>query len=51
MNDKEYQVFLETKLRNLKRKYSRVKEHPDLTDTALELHREIETIEDYLAMT
>lgn len=51
MDKQEKIVFLETRLRNLKRKYSRVKEHPDLTDTALELHREIETIEDYLAMT
>ena len=51
MNQEQEKVFLETKLRNLKRKYSRVIQHPDLTDTALELHREIENIENQLAMT
>ena len=45
MSDKEYKVFLETKLRNLKRKYAKLLQHAELTDDALEIGREIKEIE------
>ena len=37
MTDKERQVFLKTKLRNLKRKYAKVRQHADLGEEAIEL--------------
>lgn len=45
MSPQEKRVFLKTKLRNLKRKYAKVKEHPDLTETAIDLKAEIDSIE------
>ena len=45
MTDKERQLFLKTKLRNLKRKYARVIQHADLTEQAIELKAEIDGIE------
>jgi hypothetical protein len=36
---------METKLRNLKRKYSKVIQHADLTDMAIELKAEIDGLE------
>ena len=45
MTDKERQLFLRTKLRNLKRKYAKIKEHPDLGEEAIELKSEIDGIE------
>lgn len=45
MTDKERQVFLKAKLRNLKRKYSKVIQHSDLTEQAIELKAEIDGIE------
>ena len=41
----EKKAFLTVKLRNLKRKYARVKEVPSLTETAIELKSEIDAIE------
>ena len=45
MTDKERQVFLKTKLRNLKRQYAKVSAHGDLTEYAIELKAEIDGIE------
>lgn len=50
LSDKENKVLMETRLRNLKRKQSRIINHPDLTQTALELQKEIDNIENQLAM-
>ena len=44
MTDKEREVFLKTKLRNLKRKYAKVTQHPDLGEEAIELKSEIDGI-------
>ena len=45
MTDKEYRVYLETRLRNLKRKYSRLIQHSDLTDATKQTQKEIQEIE------
>ena len=45
MNDKEHKIFLETKLRNLKRKYAKLSQHADLGEDAIELKAEIDGIE------
>ena len=45
MNDKERKTLLKTRLRNLKRKFARIKEHSDLTEQAIELKSEIDAIE------
>ena len=45
LTEKEQRVLKETQLRNLKRKYSKVIQHADLTDMALELKSEINTLE------
>ena len=45
MTDKERQVFLKTKLRNLKRKYAKVRQHADLGEEAIELKSQIDGIE------
>ena len=45
MTDKEREVFLKTKLRNLKREYAKVIQHPDLTEHAIDLKAEIDGIE------
>ena len=41
----EKKAYLKVKLRNLKRKYARIKEVPSLTETAIELKSEIDAIE------
>ena len=41
----ERKAYLQVRLRNLKRKYARVKEVPSLTETAIELKCEIDSIE------
>ena len=41
----ERKTYLKVKLRNLKRKYARIKEVPSLTETAIELKSEIDAIE------
>ena len=45
MTDKERTVFLKTKLRNLKRKYSKMIKHSDLVEECIELKSEIDGIE------
>ena len=44
LTEKEHKVLMETRLRNLERKYSRVIQHADLTDIAKEIKTEINTI-------
>ena len=41
----EKKTYLKVKLRNLKRKYARIKEHADLAEDAIELKCEIDSIE------
>ncbi len=41
----EKKVYLETRLRNLKRKYSKVIQHADFAEEAIELKAEIDGIE------
>lgn len=45
LTPKEERVLKETRLRNLKRKYAKITQHPDLTEEAIELKADI----DYLA--
>ena len=45
MEDRERKVLLETKLRNLKRKYARIVQHSSLVQEALELKKEIDEID------
>ena len=44
-------VYLQTKLRNLKRKYSKLIQNADLAEEAIELKADIDQIERELAMT
>lgn len=44
MDDREYRVYQQTRLRNLKRKYAKVVQHADLTEMAIELKAEIDSI-------
>ena len=41
----EKKAYLQVRLRNLKRRYARVKEHADLGEEAIELKAEIDNIE------
>ena len=50
MNEIETRTFLSTKLRNLKRKQSKLAQHADLSDEYSEIGREIKFIEDKLSM-
>lgn len=45
MEVKERKVLLEVKLRNLKRKYSKLVQHSSLVQEALEIKKEIDEIE------
>lgn len=45
MNNKEHRIYLQTKLRNLKRKYSKIVRHADLGEEAIELKADIDSIE------
>jgi hypothetical protein len=45
MDDRERKTYLETKLRNLKRKYAKVVQHSDLIEETIELKAEIDAIE------
>lgn len=45
MNNKETIVFKQTKLRNLKRKYAKLTQHPDLLDETVTLKTEIDNLE------
>lgn len=41
----EKKAYLQVRLRNLKRRYARIKEHADLGEEAIELKAEIDNIE------
>lgn len=45
MNNKEHRIYLQTKLRNLKRRYAKINQHPDLAEEAIELKADIDSIE------
>jgi hypothetical protein len=47
----EQKVYMETRLRNLKRKYSKLIQNADLAEEAIELKADIDQIERELAMT
>jgi hypothetical protein len=50
--DKERKVLLETRLRNIKRKHSKLMQYPEMLDECIELDKEIKSIEQQLsAMT
>ncbi len=44
MSPREEKVYLETKKRNLKRKLSRLAQHPELIDEYLETKKELNNI-------
>jgi len=44
MNEKQTRVFKETRLRNFQRHYTKLTQHPELTNTALTVKKEIETL-------
>ena len=48
--EKEQRTLKKTRLRNLKRKYARVRQHPDLGEQAIELKAEIDGLERELTM-
>ena len=45
MNEKETIVYKKTKLRNLKRKYAKMRKHADLIQECIELKSEIDGLE------
>ena len=45
MKTNQEKVFLNTRLRNLKRKYAKLIQHSDLNEEAIELKAEIDGIE------
>ena len=45
LSDKERKTLLETKLRNIKRKYAKITTHADLGEEAIELKCEIDALE------
>ena len=45
MEHNQKRVYLETRLRNLKRKYAKIAAHADLGEQAIELKAEIDGIE------
>ena len=49
MTNDEHKVFLETRLRNLKRKHAKMIQHSDLIEEAIEIDREIKSIEKQIA--
>lgn len=52
MNQIELKIYLETKLRNLKRKNAKLSQHPEFSKEYLEIDKEIKDIEAQLsAMT
>ena len=48
LTDKEQKVLKETRLRNLKRTWVKLKEHAELTHEANKLHKEITALENEL---
>ena len=49
MNAVETKAYLSAKLRNLKRKHSKLAQHPDMADEYFEIGKEIKFIESELA--
>ena len=47
---KEERVLKETRLRNLKRRFAKVTQHPDLTEEAIELKADIDHLEKEIEM-
>lgn len=45
MDLNERKLFLETRLRNLKRHYAKIIQHSDLTEQAIELKADIDAVE------
>ena len=45
MNDKETRVYKETRLRNLKRRYSKFIQHADMIEECIELKADIDALE------
>jgi len=45
LSDKEQKCLQETRLRNLKRTYSKTIQHPELTEQAQKIKTEINTLE------
>lgn len=45
LSDKEQKTLKKTRLRNLKRKYAKMIQHPDLLEECIELKAEIDGIE------
>ena len=45
MDYNQKKVFLQTRLRNLKRKYTKVVQHADFAEEAIELKADIDAIE------
>ena len=41
----ERKAYMEVRLRNLKRKYAKIKQHADLVEEAIELKADIDTLE------
>ena len=50
MNNLETKVFLQTKLRNLKRKHAKLAQHADLTDEYTSIGKEIKDVENQLKL-
>ena len=46
--DNAEKVYLETRIRNLERKYARLAQHADLTDMAIEVKEEINNLKSKL---
>ena len=49
MNDTEYKVYMETRLRNLKRKHAKLAQHAELIDEYTEIGKEIQIVEAQIA--
>ena len=45
MNEVETKIYLQTKLRNLKRKHAKLSQHAELSEEYLEIGKEIKSIE------
>ena len=45
LSEKETKVLNETRLRNLQRKYTKLKEHPELINEARETQKEIQELQ------
>ena len=48
MDERQQRVFNETRLRNLNKHYEKLSQHPELSNLALDVKKEIETLENQL---